>query len=167
MAVTGLLGVIEPSRHWSTGLTMRGVSSTLQKVSQIDYIVWRNDMPLSTGAAAAAFERDGFTFRPLAVPSRGSSELAVWSLELAPGAASERHRMDREEVFVVVSGQIAASVGGEEVAAGPGDAIIVPADTELLIRNACTVNPATATAVTSVGMKATVGGATFSPPWAQ
>ncbi|MDF2260228.1 cupin domain-containing protein [Streptantibioticus ferralitis] len=101
------------------------------------------------------------------MPSRGSAELAVWSLELAPGATSERHRMDREEVFVVVSGQIAATVGGEQVAAGPGDAIIVPADTELLIRNGCTVNPATATVMTSVGMKATVGDAAFSPPWAQ
>jgi len=124
-------------------------------------------MPLSTLADAPVFAHDGFTFRPLAVPSRGSSQLAIWSLEIAPAAASEIHSMDREEVFVVVAGQVSATVGGLEVRAGAGDAIIVPAGTLLQIRNACSENPATLTAATSVGMKATVGAATFPPPWAQ
>ncbi|MFG2631087.1 cupin domain-containing protein [Streptomyces sp. NPDC048473] len=124
-------------------------------------------MPLSTIADAKVFDRDGFTFRPLAVPSRGSVELAIWALEIAPGAASEAHAMDREEVFVVVSGKVSATVAGLEVNAGDGDAIIVPAGTELQIRNTCAENPATLTAVTSAGMKATVGDSTFPPPWAQ
>ncbi|WP_411129243.1 cupin domain-containing protein [Streptomyces sp. x-19] len=124
-------------------------------------------MPLSTLAGAPVFDRDGFTFRPLAVPSRGSTELAIWSLELAPGAQSEPHQMDREEVFVVLDGEVSASLAGEEVLAGPGDAIIVPAHATLRLRNASAQAPATVTAVTSAGMKATVGGATFPPPWAQ
>ncbi|MDH6577700.1 cupin domain-containing protein [Kitasatospora sp. MAP5-34] len=124
-------------------------------------------MPLSTLADAKVFARDGFTFRPLAVPSRGSTELALWALEIAPGAASEVHSMDREEVFVVITGQVCATVGGQELSAGSGDAIIVPARTLLQIRNAGSENPATLTAATSVGMKATVGDATFPPPWAQ
>lgn len=124
-------------------------------------------MPLTTLADAPTFERDGFTFRPLAVPSRGSTELAIWALELEPGADSEVHSMDREEVFVVVEGEVGATVAGEEVLARAGDAIIVPAHAELQIRNACPRNPAKVTAVTSVGMKAIVGGASFAPPWAQ
>ncbi len=124
-------------------------------------------MPVSTLADAEVFARDGFTFRPLAVPSRGSAELAIWALRIGPGAVSEVHSMDREEVFVVVRGKVSATVGGEEVSAGDGDAIIVPAGSALRIRNACPENPAELTAVTSVGMKATVGGATFPPPWAQ
>ncbi|MGG2464643.1 cupin domain-containing protein [Streptomyces sp. RGM 3693] len=124
-------------------------------------------MPLSPLAGAPVFDRDGFTFRPLAVPSRGSTELAVWSLELAPGARSEPHHMDREEVFVVLDGEVSASIAGEEVLAGPGDAVIVPANTVLRLRNASAQAPAAVTAVTSAGMKATVGGATFPPPWAQ
>jgi len=124
-------------------------------------------MTLSTIADAQAFVRDGFTFRPLAVPSRGSAELAIWALEIAPSAASEIHSMDREEVFVVISGKVSATVGGVEIAAQDGDAVIVPANTLLQIRNVCPENPATLTAVTSAGMKATVGGATFAPPWAQ
>jgi mannose-6-phosphate isomerase-like protein (cupin superfamily) len=124
-------------------------------------------MSLSTLADAKAFEREGFTFRPLAVPSRGSTELAVWALECAPGAASEVHHMDREEVFVVNTGKVSASVGDEEIVAGPGDAIIVRAYQVLQIRNASNESPATLTAATSVGMMGTVGDATFPPPWAQ
>ncbi|MFH8410242.1 cupin domain-containing protein [Streptomyces sp. NPDC018019] len=124
-------------------------------------------MPLSTGADAPTFERPGFTFRPLAVPSRGSTELAVWALHAAPGATSEPHSMDREEVFVVQTGRIAATVGGEEVVAGPGDAVIVPPHTELHLRNAAADAPATVNVITSAGMRATLGDATFPPPWAQ
>ncbi|NUR58873.1 MAG: cupin domain-containing protein [Catenulispora sp.] len=124
-------------------------------------------MPLTTLADAPTFELEGFTFRPLAVPSRGSTELAIWALELVPGATSEVHSMDREEVFVVVEGKVGATVAGEEVLAAAGDAIIVPAHAVLQLRNACAENPAKVTAVTSVGMKATVGGSSFAPPWAQ
>ncbi|GAA1928400.1 cupin domain-containing protein [Streptantibioticus ferralitis] len=124
-------------------------------------------MSLSTLAGAPVFDRDGFTFRPLAVPSRGSTELAVWSPELAPGARCEPHQMDREEVFVVLHGEVSASVAGEEVLAGPGDAVIVPAQAVLRLSNASAQVPAAVTAVTSAGMKATVGGATFPPPWSQ
>ncbi|MGW2249969.1 cupin domain-containing protein [Kitasatospora sp. NPDC001660] len=66
-----------------------------------------------------------FTFRPLAVPSRGSTELAIWALELAPGVHSETHSMDREEVFVVIEGKVSATVAGEDVRAEAGDAIVV------------------------------------------
>jgi mannose-6-phosphate isomerase-like protein (cupin superfamily) len=123
--------------------------------------------PLSTIADAPHFARDGFTFRPLAVPSRGSTELAVWALEVEPGAASEIHSMDREEVFVVVNGEVTATVAGREVAAGPGDAIIVPPHAAFQIRNAGGGEPAQLTVATSAGMQALVGGMPFSPPWAR
>ncbi|MDX6254195.1 MAG: hypothetical protein QOJ11_529 [Frankiales bacterium] len=123
-------------------------------------------MPLSTLANAPSFDRAGFTFRSLAAPSRGSSELAMWSVLIAPGTESELHSMDREEILVVMSGAISATVGGEEVRAQPGDVVIVPAGALLQIRNERD-QAATVTAVTSVGMTATVGGATFVPPWAQ
>lgn len=124
-------------------------------------------MPLSTLAAAPVFDVEGFTFRPLAVPSRGSSELAIWALDVAPGARSEPHSMDREEVFVIISGSIAATVDGQEVLAGPGDAIVVPPHAELQLGNASADKPARVTAATSVGMIATLGGNSFPPPWAQ
>jgi quercetin dioxygenase-like cupin family protein len=124
-------------------------------------------MPLSTLADAARITCDGFTFRPLAVPSRGSTELAVWALDLEPGVRSETHSMDREEVFVVISGAVSATVAGREVEAGPGDAIIVAPHATLQVRNASATEAARLTAVTSVGMTALVDGAAFTPPWAR
>lgn len=123
--------------------------------------------PLAALADAPHFARDGFTFRPLAVPSRGSTELAAWALDMEPGARSETHSMDREEVFIVISGTVTATVAEREVIAGPGDAIIVPPHAALRIGNADAEVPARLTAVTSVGMRALVGGVPFTPPWAQ
>ena len=128
-------------------------------------------MPHAPLADAPTFTHAGITFRSLAVPSRGSSEVAVWRTELPAGAASEPHTMSREEVFVVVEGRISGEVGGQAVEARAGDAVIVPADTVLVLRNPGDA-PAVITAVTSVGMQATVpspdgGQATFAPPWAQ
>ena len=74
-------------------------------------------MPVATLADAQIFERDGFTFRPLAVPSRGSQELALWALDVAPGAASVAHTVDREELFVV---HAAAAVGHRRRCGPPG-----------------------------------------------
>lgn len=123
-------------------------------------------MPHATLADAPTFQRDGFTFRPLAVPSRGSAELAVWALEVAPGAVSEPHSVDREEVFVLRSGTVSATVAGVESVLAAGDALIVPVGAELRLRNDGE-RAAHLTACTSAGMKGTVGGQTFSPPWAQ
>lgn len=123
-------------------------------------------MPHATLADAPTFERPGFTFRPLAVPSRGSAELAIWALEVAPGAVSPPHSVSREEVFVLGSGAISATVAGQRSALAPGDALIVPAGDELALRNDGE-STARLTVCTSAGMVGTIGGRTFEPPWAQ
>lgn len=121
-------------------------------------------MPHATLADAPVFDRDGFTFRPLAVPSRGSSELAVWQLEGAPGASSTPHSIDREEVFVVARGRVRATIGDEEHVVAAGDALIVPADTPFQLSNGGD-EPATLTVCTRAGIQATIGGETIVPPW--
>jgi quercetin dioxygenase-like cupin family protein len=123
-------------------------------------------LPLATLADAPRFTRDGFTFRSLAVPSRGSTELAVWALEAAPGARSEPHALDREEVFVLAAGTLAATVGGAAHALAPGDALIVPPGTPLQLANEG-AEPALVTVCTSAGMRAQLNGESFTPPWAQ
>ena len=124
-------------------------------------------MPLSTASDAPTYDADGFVFRPLAVPSRGSTEIAVWEVTGEPGARSVVHSMDREEVFVVVEGVLGATVAGAELRAGAGDALTVPAGAALQVWNAGDGGPLRLTACTSRGMRATVDGATFAPPWAQ
>jgi len=122
-------------------------------------------MPHATFADAPTFARGGFTFRPLAVPSRGSSELAVWALEVAPGAISEPHSLDREEVFVLRAGALTATVGEQRHKLSPGDALIVPPGTTLALANAGAAT-ASATVCTSAGLQARLNGEAFTPPWA-
>ncbi|TCO53427.1 cupin domain-containing protein [Actinocrispum wychmicini] len=122
-------------------------------------------MSLSTRADAPRFESDAYTFYPLAVPSRGSKELAIWHLDAGAGATSPPHQHDREVVFVVKTGRMAATIGEEELAAGPGDAFIVPSHTMFALRNASAVEPATLTVITTVGMRAIMDGNSFPPPW--
>ncbi|WP_214108104.1 cupin domain-containing protein [Acrocarpospora catenulata] len=124
-------------------------------------------MTTATLADAPVFERDGSTIRSLAVPSRGSTELAVWSLEFEPGARSPEHSVDREEVFVVQSGRLVAHVGGREHVAGPGDALIVPVRTMFWLGNGSDAEPVRVTVCTSAGIQGTVDGTVISPPWAQ
>lgn len=123
-------------------------------------------MPLATLADAPTFARGGFTFRSLAVPSRGSSELAVWALEVAPGARSEPHSLDREEVFVVRAGALEATVGGESHALAAGDALIVPPHTTLALANESGA-AASATVCITAGFSALLDGQSFTPPWAR
>jgi mannose-6-phosphate isomerase-like protein (cupin superfamily) len=122
-------------------------------------------MTVSTQAEATRFEVDAYAFYPLAVPSRGSKELAIWHLDAAGGAVSPPHHHDREVIFVVKTGRMAATIGGLQVEAGPGDALIVPANTTFDLRNASADEPATLTVVATAGMQATMDGNTFQPPW--
>lgn len=113
---------------------------------------------------ATMFERDGFRFFPLAVPSLGATELAVWALEVPAGAVSEPHSMDREEVFVLQAGGLMASIGDETFALSAGDTLTVPPHALFQIRNERS-EVAHATVCTSAGMQAIIDGKRFRAPW--
>ena|SRR5436309_1954062 len=124
-------------------------------------------MTVATLAEAPAFERDGFTIHSLAVPSRGSRELSIWSLEGVPGSASVEHSLDHEEVFVVQSGRLTAVIDGVEQSAGPGDALMVPVDTLFRLR-AEGAEPLRAICCASKDVVGTIPGhGSIRPPWAQ
>jgi mannose-6-phosphate isomerase-like protein (cupin superfamily) len=123
-------------------------------------------VPVSTFAEAKTIELNGLTAHPMAVPSRGSAELAVWHLELAPGVAGEEHTVDREEVFVMRSGRLTGALGGEPCEVGPGDALIVPPGVPFALANEGD-EPARAVVCTSAGIRATLNGQTVIPPWSQ
>jgi quercetin dioxygenase-like cupin family protein len=138
---------------------------TLELDKLVDYLEGCA-MALATLTDAPLIENAGFTFRPLAVPSRGSVELAVWALEVEPGACSERHSVDREEVFLLQEGRVVVEVGVDEHEPDPGDAVIVAPHTPLRLRNTGDV-PARLTVCTSKGIRGIVDGAEIDPPWAQ
>ena len=54
--------------------------------------------------------------RTLAAPSLGSSDLAVWTVEMRAGGAGPLHRAEHEQVWVVLEGRLA--VNDTEYAAG-------------------------------------------------
>src|SRR3954447_5541258 len=90
-------------------------------------------MRLITRTDAPTFDVGGTAVTAYAAPSRGSSEISLWRIELAPGSTSPRHHMDREEVFLGLEGRAIADVGGTERPLGPGDCLILPARTDFTL----------------------------------
>jgi mannose-6-phosphate isomerase-like protein (cupin superfamily) len=123
-------------------------------------------MSVITAAAAARFEPGpGTEVVGLASPTRGSQELSAWRVRLAAGAGSPRHAVDREEIFVVLSGRVRLTHddGVEEAAAG--DALVSPTGAEFVIHNPGP-EPFEAVVCAPAAIRATAGGETFPPPWA-
>jgi len=83
---------------------------------------------------APRFELPGVEFTGLAAPSRGSTDVCTWQIIVAPGFVSpEPHTLDRDEIFMVTEGALRMTPGGERL--GPGDAVVVPAGSPILLVN--------------------------------
>jgi quercetin dioxygenase-like cupin family protein len=72
------------------------------------------------------FETANAVMRTLAAPSLGSSDLAVWTVEMRAGQTGPLHRAEHEQVWVVLDGRLA--VNDTEYAAG--DAVVIAAGEE-------------------------------------
>jgi mannose-6-phosphate isomerase-like protein (cupin superfamily) len=122
-------------------------------------------MPLVRATDAPTFALPGLAVTGLAAPSRGARENSVWRLRLAAGASGVEHALDREEIFVALSGSAVARLDGREITLGAGDALIVPAGQSFALSNPG-AEPFDAIAVAPVGMQARVAaGEPFTPPW--
>jgi len=83
------------------------------------------------------------TFPDTAVHSTPNAEMrryrgdtvAVWRTTMQPGSAGPVHTVDREQVIVVLSGELTATVRDQTVLAGPGDALLLPAGVVRQLRN--------------------------------
>lgn len=84
-------------------------------------------MPHVTADSAPRFENEHATFVGLAAPSRGSKENSAWRLTLKPGTDAPPHALDREEIFIALSGTMTVVMGEETFTVAAGDALIVPA----------------------------------------
>jgi len=81
-------------------------------------------------------ETPNAVMRTLASPARHRSALAVWQATLQPGATGPQHRMDADQVYVVLTGSLTVSVDGTPEDAGIGDSIFVPGGALRQIGNA-------------------------------
>lgn len=57
----------------------------------------------------------------------GLETISLMLGEVQPGDGPRLHRHDYEEVFVVAEGRGSFVIGDEEIDAGPGDIVLVPA----------------------------------------
>jgi quercetin dioxygenase-like cupin family protein len=112
-------------------------------------------------------ELGGARFTSLATPSRGSTDTAVWSVEIAPGPPGVEHRLTREEVFVVLDGRAEVLLDGEPSCARAGDAIVVPPGVPFALA-AAGDRPLRALCCLPVGGQGQLAdGEPFTPPWAR
>jgi mannose-6-phosphate isomerase-like protein (cupin superfamily) len=124
-------------------------------------------MPIIRAENAPAFRLPNLTVLGLAAPSRGSRETSVWRINVAPGAPGVPHSVDREEIFVALSGSAVATLGEERFELRAGDTLIVPAGEPFTLGNPGAV-AFDALAIAPVGVRASLpGGEPFSPPWSQ
>jgi mannose-6-phosphate isomerase-like protein (cupin superfamily) len=122
-------------------------------------------MPTVAAAEAPTFELDNAVITGLASPSRGASDTAVWRVRFHADVPSPPHSLTREEVFVVLEGELTARFAGREETAAAGDVLIVPRGERfsLVSRGA----PAQAICALPVGGQAQIGDAAVTPPWAE
>src|SRR5262249_32098983 len=119
-----------------------------------------------TDAEAPRFELPGTEFAGYASPSRGSRDVCMWRLTLAPGLESPQwHTLDRDEVFMVIAGTLEFQPDGPRL--GPGDAVIVPAGQRIQVANPGE-EPAIAHVAIGAGFTGRMADGTevSTPPWA-
>jgi quercetin dioxygenase-like cupin family protein len=122
-------------------------------------------MPVIRVDDAPQFSLHGASFRGLAAPSRGSKETSVWRVSLPAGAPGAAHSVDREEIFVALSGRALATLEGKHHELCAGDTLIVPAGLTFSLANPGT-EAFEALAVAPAGVRAQLpGGEPFAPPW--
>ena len=123
-------------------------------------------MPVIRSADAVVHDLHGSRFTSFANPAGGSRELCAWRLEVAGGTIGVPHRVTREEVLFVLSGELRVPLDDHPLQlAAAGDAIVVPAGSRFGVDNP-SAEPATAWVTTSVGLEAVLADGTWiSPPW--
>lgn len=124
-------------------------------------------MPIITRAdEAQQFQLPGVEFTVYASPSRGSESLCTWRLTVDAGMrGNEAHTIDRDEVFMVLSGTVQVTPDGEKL--GPGDAVVVPAGEPIQVSNLGETVAEVYVAITAGFTGTMADGTQVQPPWAQ
>jgi quercetin dioxygenase-like cupin family protein len=123
-------------------------------------------MPVIDSSEAVTFETHGSRFRSYVAPSRGSSELCAWRLEVPAGLEGVAHRPNREEVLLVLEGELRITLDGVPAELHQGDVALVPANSELRVDAG--PRGASAWVTTTPGLEAVMDdGSRITPSWAR
>src|SRR5579885_396420 len=124
-------------------------------------------MPVVHAPSGPTHELGGARFTSLATPTRGSTETAVWKVEIVPGTPATPHSLTREEVFVVLEGRACVRIDGEDGQAGAGDAIVVPAGVPFELANGGETPLHLVCCLPVGGQGRLDDGTQFTPPWVE
>ncbi len=114
---------------------------------------------------AVPFKTHGSSFLAYVSPSRGSSQLCAWQLTVPADLRGVAHRPSREEVLLVLDGELQVTLDGTYSELRRGDALLVPPGSELRVDAG--PEGASAWVTTTPGLEAvTADGTRISPPWA-
>lgn len=122
-------------------------------------------MSVITGPREPTHELGDTRFTSLATPSRGSSDNAVWMVEMDPGARATPHALTREEIFVVLDGRASISIGGRASFVERDDAIVVPPSTTFELENAGDAALRMLCCMPVGGQARLADGTLLTPPW--
>ncbi|WP_054812258.1 cupin domain-containing protein [Nocardia arizonensis] len=73
-------------------------------------------------------ETPGGVMTTLASPTQGEAGLALWRVEVGPGASGPRHAIDADQIWTVVHGRITVDLDDTELTAAEGDTVVLHAD---------------------------------------
>ncbi len=94
-------------------------------------------MTIIKAAEATIHEVHGSRFTAYVAPSSGSAELCAWRVEVPASGRGVAHRVSREEVFAILSGDLEITVDGITHEAQAGDVVLVRS----AVRGACRQPP--------------------------
>jgi len=121
-------------------------------------------MPVVRSTESTTFETHGSRFHSFVSPSRGSSQLCAWRLDVPANLPGVAHRPSREEILLVLDGELHVTLDGIESQLRPGDVVLVPANSELRVDTEA--QGASAWVTTTPGLEAvTNDGTRIIPPW--
>ncbi|MDT4894481.1 MAG: hypothetical protein QOE97_3516 [Pseudonocardiales bacterium] len=123
-------------------------------------------MPVVRPENAVSFETHGSRFLSYVSPSKGSSQLCAWQLTVPADLQGVAHRPTREEVLLVLDGELRVSLDEARSTLKPGDVLLVLAGSELRVDAG--PSGAIAWVTTTPGLEAvTADGTRIAPPWAR
>jgi len=122
-------------------------------------------VPVIRSADAAVHQVHGSTFSSFVAPSRGSAQLCAWQLKVPAGLRGVAHQPTREEVLLLLEGELTVTLDGIAAVLAAGDVVLVPAGSELRLDGGTA--GATAWVTTTPGLEAVMAdGSRIAPPWA-
>jgi quercetin dioxygenase-like cupin family protein len=84
-------------------------------------------VPVIHDADARRTTTPNATMTTFASPTQGSACLAVWRVDMAPGAIGPEHSFDVEQVWTVLEGRADIELDGTRHVVTPGDTVAMPA----------------------------------------